>query len=474
MAFRQKIVWKKKEYTKWEWLIDRSQVRKLVLGAVVIFWWMFVFWQVWNSWKWVIASISKETVKAVAKQAWESMTQDTTWNINVLVVWYAGEWERWGYLTDTVMVASFNPELWTVTFLSIPRDLYVTYHKGWRWRMNGVYRAKYIDSWDSHEEWAKYLMKKVWQITWIDLEYYAFVSFDWFTDFIDSLWWVTIDVPEDLIDPYYPTNDNGFQTLTIKQGTQTLDGDLALKYARSRKTTSDFSRTIRQQQIIKWVVNQVIWSMWLSNISKAKNLYDDALKVINTNISSKEILWMVKHLESNKRFFSFVYTADCDKRYFEISYPWCLLVNGNREEYGGQSVILPIWATPWNINYYKHTKDFAFRVIHNQEFLLENAPIRVFNWIDKKRARRNGYPIEWIATKLAIDLKTQAFNVLDIANSDELVEKSVVYVPDLASYSSTIDLLRIFVDIDEVKLYEPGKEYEWITIIMWNDYMFDR
>lgn len=402
------------------------------------------------------------------------MTQDTTWNINVLVVWYAGEWERWGYLTDTVMVASFNPELWTVTFLSIPRDLYVTYHKGWRWRMNGVYRAKYIDSWDSHEEWAKYLMKKVWQITWIDLEYYAFVSFDWFTDFIDSLWWVTIDVPEDLIDPYYPTNDNGFQTLTIKQGTQTLDGDLALKYARSRKTTSDFSRTIRQQQIIKWVVNQVIWSMWLSNISKAKKLYDDALKVINTNISSKEILWMVKHLESNKRFFSFVYTADCDKRYFEISYPWCLLVNGNREEYGGQSVILPIWATPWNINYYKHTKDFAFRVIHNQEFLLENAPIRVFNWIDKKRARRNGYPIEWIATKLAIDLKTQAFNVLDIANSDELVEKSVVYVPDLASYSSTIDLLRIFVDIDEVKLYEPGKEYEWITIIMWNDYMFDR
>jgi polyisoprenyl-teichoic acid--peptidoglycan teichoic acid transferase len=94
-------------------------------------------------------------------------------------------------------------------------------------------------------------MEKVTEITGIYLQYYAFVSFDGFVDFVDSLGGVTIDVPEALEDPYYPDINNGFQTFRIGAGIQDLDGDMALKYARSRKTTSDFSRTLRQQQIIQ-------------------------------------------------------------------------------------------------------------------------------------------------------------------------------------------------------------------------------
>ncbi|USN56313.1 MAG: LCP family protein [Candidatus Peribacteria bacterium] len=36
-----------------------------------------------------------------------------------------------------------------------------------------------------------------------------------------------------------------------------MDGSLALKYARSRKSTSDFSRSYRQQQIIEAIIAQV-------------------------------------------------------------------------------------------------------------------------------------------------------------------------------------------------------------------------
>jgi len=399
------------------------------------------------------------------------MTKDTMGNINVLIAWYAWEEERWGLLTDTLMIASYNPSIWTVTFLSIPRDLYVTYHKWWRWRMNGAYRAKFIDSGNNHEEAAEFLMDKVTEISGVHLQYYAFVSFNGFTRFIDSLDWVTVDVPEDLVDPYYPDDNNGFQTLTVLKGNQTFDGDTALKYARSRQTTSDFSRTLRQQQIIKATINKIVGELEITNANRLKDLYDTVFEMVKTNISIKEILWLVEYIQDEKRFFSFVYTSDCDKRYYELTFPWCVLVLGNRDDFGGQSVMLPIWATPWNIDYYKHTKDFAFWVINNQEFLLENAPIRVLNGIDTARAKRNGYPIEGVATRLAIDLKAQAFNVVDIDNNLENLEKSILYVQDKEAYAKTIDLLGIFVDIDEVRTDGQWPLAEWITLILGNDYV---
>jgi hypothetical protein len=40
---------------------------------------------------------------------------------------------------------------------------------------------------------------------------------------------------------------------------------------------------------------------------------------------------------------------------------------------------LPIGATPENPGYYKDTKQFAFFVIYNQKFLLENPRIQIEN-----------------------------------------------------------------------------------------------
>lgn len=473
MWFRKKVVWERKAYAwpkSMSGLIDWVFVWKAVLFSIMWLFALYVVAQVRDSGSTVIAQISENTVKAVAKKTGDSMQQDTMWNINVLIAWYAWEEKLWWLLTDTIMVASFNPKLWTVTFLSLPRDMYITYHKWGRWRLNAAYRSKYIDAGDDHEAWADYLMEKVTEITGVDLHHYMFVSFQWFIDFIDSMGGVTIDVPTDLIDPSYPDNNNGYDPLTIKKWIQKFDGETALKYARSRKSTSDFSRTLRQQQIIKWVINELVWSIGITNVAKIKSLYETAMNMVKTNISLREIAWMVEYMEWEKRFFSFVYTAECDKRIYDLAYPWCVLVYGNSAQYNGQSVMLPIGATPWNINYYKHTKDFAFWVIHNQEFLIENAPIRIRNWVDKAWARRNGYNIEGLATRFAIDLKTKAFNVSDVSNADTLIEKSIVYVPSEWAYASTVELLRVFVDIDEV-IVDGVKSWGDVTVVLGNDYL---
>jgi len=91
-----------------------------------------------------------------------------------------------GFLTDTIMLASFDPTLGAVTFLSIPRDTYVIYDGGRRGKINGIYRAKYLETGDEDKA-AKALAKKVEEITDVKIPYYAMVNFDGFVKFVDAL-----------------------------------------------------------------------------------------------------------------------------------------------------------------------------------------------------------------------------------------------------------------------------------------------
>jgi hypothetical protein len=196
-----------------------------------------------------------------------------------------------------------------------------------------------------------------------------------------------VHVPETLHDPYYPAANNSYQTFHIDQGPQLLDGETALKYARSRQTTSDFSRALRQQQIVEGVINEVLASINLTSISDLKETYEMFTQIVQTNVSLKEILGMIKYLDQERSFFSFVYTADCNDRALHLATPGCELYHGSRDAFGGQAVMLPDGATPGNLDYFKNTQDFAFWVVHNQEYLIENVPVTILNGIDREVAR---------------------------------------------------------------------------------------
>lgn len=204
-----------------------------------------------NYLKGALPQISINTAKVVGETIGEGMETDQMGNVNVLIGGYAGEAGRGGYLTDTIMLASFNPKLGAVTFLSIPRDLFVSYGNGYATRINSVYRNTYLANDNSSEIGATTLADEVTEVTGIEIPYYVMVDFDGFVEFIDELGGIEVDVPSTISDPYYPGPNDSYTTFRIDRGLQTLDGDTALKYARSRKTTSDGDRSLRQQQIIK-------------------------------------------------------------------------------------------------------------------------------------------------------------------------------------------------------------------------------
>jgi LytR_cpsA_psr family len=67
---------------------------------------------------------------------------------------------------------------------------------------------------------------------------------------IDAVGGVTVNVQTPVVDDFYPTGVSRNMRLYIPSGLQHMDGAQALRYARSRNSSSDFDRGARQQRIL--------------------------------------------------------------------------------------------------------------------------------------------------------------------------------------------------------------------------------
>src|SRR5437763_15019205 len=77
-------------------------------------------------------------------------------------------------------------------------------------------------------------------------------------DIVDAVGGVDVTVAEAIHDDAYPTDDYGIITVDIAAGRQHMDGETALRYARTRHQDSDFGRIARQQQVIAAVRNAML------------------------------------------------------------------------------------------------------------------------------------------------------------------------------------------------------------------------
>jgi len=408
------------------------------VGKYVIKWAQILWWY-----------ISKSTVNMVSRTMGDDMIKDEFWNVNVMIVWFWWQGHAGGYLADSIMVASFNPKLWAVTMLSVPRDLYI-YNKSENTigRINALFSHTVGRKLD-FDTWAKILSDKLEEIMGIKTPYYALIGFDGFQNVIDTLGGITVDVPEWFTDSTYPKNELQIMTVHFDTGVQIMSGERALQYARSRHSTSDFARSLRQQLIVEAVMNK-LKENGLGNITKLKKLYADYVQMVTTNVSLKEMLGMVKYADNIKHVFSFWYTVECSNIIFRLSNPACFLYNPDRSLFDWASAIIPDWWTPGQIWFYDYTKNFAFFVAHNQEYLIENQKIEILNGIDKNFAKATLKKSEWFANQLAIKLKKYAFNITTVQNFSQILSGTTIYVLGTGEYQNTVKTLKNFITIDEV------------------------
>ncbi|MCI0543897.1 MAG: LCP family protein [Actinobacteria bacterium] len=165
--------------------------------------------------------------------------------------------------TDTMIVVSIDPESGDVAMVSLPRNFSgITLPPGMGvWEcdcfpqlLNDLYFAagENPDAFPGQgEPGPRALKATLGHLLDIQIHYYALVGLDGFVGIVDALGGVTIEVPNTIVDETYPHEDGvTIEHVVISEGTQHLDGHLALAYARIRRHADDFARMNRQRCVL--------------------------------------------------------------------------------------------------------------------------------------------------------------------------------------------------------------------------------
>lgn len=189
---------------------------------------------------------------------------------------------------DSIIQVVIKHSTGEVFFLSLPRDIGVTvtetcarqaafYFKS----INHVY--KLAEDGNCPGGGIELMQKYVTSVTGFENHYYAIISYDAFRDIINTVGdpdpkggaakGLYLDVPRN-VQEYYPREQGGgFEAVYFPKGRQFIDSVKLLKYARSRKASSDFDRAKRQQQVLEALQAKVLSEETMTDPVKVYNLY---------------------------------------------------------------------------------------------------------------------------------------------------------------------------------------------------------
>jgi LCP family protein required for cell wall assembly len=182
--------------------------------------------------------------------------------------------------TDTIMVLAVDAPNNRASLISFPRDLYLP--------IPGVGYSRINTAYAFGEErqpggGLPLLMSTIERNFGIPIERYARIDFSGFQGVVDALGGVdvVVDCPlyDELIYRY-------FQVYTLEPGAYHMNGEQALYYARSRKTTSDFDRARRQQRVLLAIRKRVLDGNLLPRIPA---LWLAMRDIVDTNLSPGDI-----------------------------------------------------------------------------------------------------------------------------------------------------------------------------------------
>lgn len=229
------------------------------------------------------------------------------------------------WLTDSIMVLSVNQTKKDAYMVSIPRDIEVQYDAcpggiapGYSGKINIVYGCYYEDG-KAEETGAKALMKKVGEVTGLDMHYYAHVNYSVVRDVVKALGTITVNIEGSngapgVMDSNFDwkcKDGNEYASLeTMKRicppnghfidypnGPAELDAEHALYLAQARGDraptyglgNSNFDREQNQQKIIVAIKDKALSTGTLTNVAKVSGLLDAIGKNFRTNFETSEI-----------------------------------------------------------------------------------------------------------------------------------------------------------------------------------------
>lgn len=176
--------------------------------------------------------------------------------ITVLITGIDSQPGRSTNLTDTMIVASMDPDTGETSMVSIPRDLArfeLPDGRIYRGKINSLMSYAQRNPDEFPEGPLPALMNALGHIVGVPVPYYAAINLPGFVQMVDAVGGIDIVNQKAINDPRYGGWTDGRPVgFKLAAGPHHLDGQEALAYARSRKGAgdNDFTRARRQQEVL--------------------------------------------------------------------------------------------------------------------------------------------------------------------------------------------------------------------------------
>ncbi|MBI4036469.1 LCP family protein [Candidatus Daviesbacteria bacterium] len=299
--------------------------------------------------------------------------ENTDGKVNVLLLGNPGGVHDGAYLTDTIMVASYNLKSSQVYFISLPRDLWLDSYKA---KLNAIYEIGL-----ARKESLKFVKSVVGDILGLPIHYVIRVDFRGFVKAIDEVGGLDILVDRSFSDSLYPIEGKEndlcdleekeveitdelaekyqlkmgkqkvfmdftgkiatqsadfpcrFERISFSGGLQHMSGEVALKYVRSRMGSngegSDFARSKRQQKVLEAFRKKALSLETLASPTKLKSLIDTLGISFETDIPIDDMIELYRLSKKNHQVANLVLG----------NLPF--LINPPAQDYGGAFVVVP-------------------------------------------------------------------------------------------------------------------------------------
>lgn len=237
--------------------------------------------------------------------------KQTDGRVNFLILGIPGGNNQGPNLTDSINFLSLDFKNNRLVMIGIPRDI-------WSETLQDKINSAYAYG-EAKKKGGGFLLAKaeIEAVVGQPINYVLVIDFNQFKQLVDYLGGVDVNIERSFDDYKYPiegkenapcpgdpTFQCRYQHISFKKGRHHLNGDLALKFVRSRNAQgeegSDFARNRRQQKVLVALDEKILNKIKSLNIKELRSLYSLLDKTIKRDISNQEAAYIGKKILFSK------------------------------------------------------------------------------------------------------------------------------------------------------------------------------
>lgn len=394
--------------------------------------------------------------------------KETDGRTNILFLGMGGTNHPGGTLSDSIIVLSIKKDDKKAAMISIPRDLQVAVSGHGTEKINSAFSDGYntyiakncskknLDQCknEAMQAGAKLSAETVSKTLGIPIHYTASVEFTGFEKIIDQLGGIDVYVDKAIVDKNFPADNMvDFVTFKVAAGNQHFDGKTALKYARSRESTSDFDRAARQQKIIAAIKDKAIKSGSVANPKKLLDIINALSDSVRTDLSLAELKTVISVMGDvpSENMISKVLSNSADGDLIDFKDPVDEL-------------------------YYLKPKGGNFLHIQDEIKNIFSAATSVTSITAKVEAPAkleilNSTKITGLAATVSKELQSETLlQITTVGNSKEIVDKTVIYDYSNNAKKDAIAILKTKYNCSVVLKTRTSAEGPDLQLIIGSDY----